>query len=80
LGKVEGRLLSCITTEACHGIRDLHIRMPVTLARDGFEPWLAGEEPVVDPDLEAAVQIIPVSPKMNSPKYNEPNCIEALVA
>ncbi len=49
------------------------------LAKDGFEPWLAGENPVIDPGLDTAVTIRPVSPKMNSPKYNEPDCIEALV-
>jgi len=75
-------MLSCtiLTCEACDGIRDLHTRMPVMLAPDGFEPWLAGEDPAVDPGLDAAVTITPVSPKMNSPRYNEPDCIEALVA
>jgi hypothetical protein len=48
------------------------------LAKDGFEPWLAGENPVIDSGLDAAVTVRPVSPKMNSPKYNEPDCIEAL--
>ena len=50
--------------------------MPLMLAKDGFEPWLAGENPSVDPGIDDAVQVIPVSPKMNSPRYNEP---EALV-
>ena len=49
-------------------------------AKDGFEPWLAGEEPVIDPGLDTAVSVGTVSPKMNSPEYNEPDCIEALVA
>jgi hypothetical protein len=35
---------------------------------------------VVDPGIDAAVRITPVSPKMNSPKYNEPDCVEPLVA
>ena len=71
--------LSCtiLTTEACDGVCDLHTRMPVMLAPQGFEPWLAGEYPAVDPNLDAAVKVTPVSPKMNSPKYNEPHCIEA---
>jgi hypothetical protein len=30
--------------------------------------------------LDAAVKVIPVLPKINSPKYDEPDCIEALVA
>ena len=44
-------MVSCtiLTCEACDGIRDLHTRMPVMLAPDGFEPWLAGEDPIVDP-------------------------------
>jgi len=74
------KLLSCtiITTEACDGIRDLHNRMPVMLGPEGFEHWLAGEVPAVDPGIETALQVIPVSPKMNSPRYNAPDCIEAL--
>ena len=44
-------LLTCtiLTTEPCNGIRDLHNRMPLMLARDGFEPWLSGSDPTVDP-------------------------------
>ena len=68
-----------------HVIADLPLsisgtRMPVMLAPDGFEPWLSGEDPIVDPSLDAEVTVTPVSPKMNSPRYNEPDCIQALVA
>jgi putative SOS response-associated peptidase YedK len=75
-------MLTCtiLTCEACDGIRDLHTRMPVMLAPGGFEPWLSGKDPIVDPSLDAEVKVTPVSPKMNSPRYNEPDCIEALVA
>ena len=73
-------MLSCtiLTCEACDGIRDLHTRMPVILGQEGFEPWLAGENPSVDRYLDAAMTVTPVSPKMNSPKYNEPDCVEHL--
>ena len=73
-------LLTCtiLTAEPCDGIRDLHNRMPLMLAKDGFEPWLSGKEPAVDPGIDEAVQVVPLSPKMNSPRYNEPDCIEAL--
>ncbi len=54
--------------------------MPVMLAKEGFEPWLSGKDPSIDPTLDASVQVTPVSPKVNSPKYDEPDCIEALVA
>ena len=42
-------MLSCtiLTCEACDGIRDLHTRMPVMLAKEGFGPWLAGENPTL---------------------------------
>jgi putative SOS response-associated peptidase YedK len=75
-------MLSCtiLTCEACEGVRGLHTRMPVILAKEEFEPWLAGENPAVDPGLDAAVTVKPVSPKVNSPKYDAPGCIEALFA
>jgi hypothetical protein len=31
-----------------------------------------------DPEIDAIVQIIPVSPKVNKPSYNEPDCVEPL--
>jgi putative SOS response-associated peptidase YedK len=78
----QDNLLTCsiITTDAADGIRGLHARMPVILPRDGFEPWLSGSDPKVDPGIDDAVQITAVSPKMNKPSYNEPGCIEPLAA
>jgi putative SOS response-associated peptidase YedK len=75
-------LLTCtiLTTDASDGIKNLHTRMPVMLAEDGFEPWLAGSDPVPDAGIDAAVEIRAVSPKMNKPGHNEPDCIEPLVA
>jgi putative SOS response-associated peptidase YedK len=75
-------LLTCtiITTDTTDGIEGLHTGMPVTLPKEGSEPWLSGSDPAVDPDIDAAVQITPVSPKMNKPSYNEPDCVEPLVA
>jgi putative SOS response-associated peptidase YedK len=75
-------MLTCaiITTDATDGIRNLHTRMPIILPKDGFEPWLSGSDPAVDPDIDAAVQITAISPKMNKPSYNEPDCTEPLVA
>jgi putative SOS response-associated peptidase YedK len=68
-----------LTTEAADGVRDLHNRMPVMLAPDGFEPWLSGTDPVVDAAIDTAVQVIPASLKVNSPRYDEPDCITPLV-
>jgi putative SOS response-associated peptidase YedK len=66
-------------TDAGDGIRDLHTRMPVMLAPESFEPWLSGTDLEIDPGIGQAVKITPVSPKMNKPAYNEPDCIETLV-
>jgi hypothetical protein len=54
--------------------------MPVILPKETFEPWLLGSDPAVDPGIDAAVQISPVSPKMNKPSYDELDCAEPLVA
>jgi putative SOS response-associated peptidase YedK len=67
-----------LTTEAAGGIRNLHARMAVMLPADGFEPWLSGQDPRCDPDIAAAVAVMPVSPKVNSPRYDAPDCIEPL--
>jgi putative SOS response-associated peptidase YedK len=74
-------MLTCtiITTDATDGIHSLHTRMPVILPKDEFEPWLLGSDPAVDPGIDTAVEIRPVSPKMNKPSYNEPGCIEPFV-
>jgi hypothetical protein len=61
-------------------IDDLHNRMPVMLAADGFEPWLAEQDPSVAPRIDDAVEIKPVSAKMNTPCYDAPDCSEALVS
>ena len=37
-----------LTQDACQGIAQLHDRMPVMLASDGFEAWLGGADPVCD--------------------------------
>jgi putative SOS response-associated peptidase YedK len=67
-----------LTTDASGGIRELHSRMPVMLAPQSFEAWFSDGNPVCDPGIGAAVQVTAVSPRMNSPRYNEPGCIEAL--
>jgi putative SOS response-associated peptidase YedK len=78
----EDNLLTCTitTTDATDGIKGPHTRMRVILPKDGIEPSLGGGDPAVDPGINAAVEIIRVSPKMNSPEYNEPDCVEPLTA
>jgi putative SOS response-associated peptidase YedK len=67
-----------LTQDACARLGRLHDRMPVILAAGGFEPWLSGAAPACDMQIAEALRIAPVSPKVNSPRYNEPGCVEAL--
>jgi putative SOS response-associated peptidase YedK len=67
-----------LTTEGCDALRELHGRMPVMLPKVSFDGWLQGGEPVCDPALGDDIIVYPVSQKVNSPRYNEPDCIAAL--
>ena len=58
----------------CH----LHDRMPVILDEFGFFGWLEHGLVARPEDLDAKMQLFPASPKVNSPKYDEPDCIEPL--
>ena len=69
-----------LTTEAHDGLHDLHTRMPIIMDADGIKAWLAGEPPVLAAEIDTVVQFYPVSPKMNKPSYNAPDCIEPLAA
>jgi putative SOS response-associated peptidase YedK len=54
--------------------------MPVILDESGFAGWLQEGDVARPEDLDAKMQLFPVSPKVNSPKYDEPDCIEPLVS
>jgi putative SOS response-associated peptidase YedK len=69
-----------LTTEAHDGMRDLHTRMPVIMDVTGMQAWLAGEPPVLASDTGDSVRFFPVSPKINKPSYNAPDCVERIVA
>jgi putative SOS response-associated peptidase YedK len=56
-------------------LRDLHNHMPVMLDAGAEESWLSGGDPEVGGDI---IKVVPVSPKVNSPRYNEPDCIATL--
>lgn len=74
-------VLSCtiLTTDASDSIHDLHIRMPLVLDAHGMEAWLGGGKSVLGADT-ANLKFHPVSPRMNKPAYNLPDCIEVLGA
>jgi putative SOS response-associated peptidase YedK len=75
-------LLTCtiLTTDAAESIHGLHNRMPVVLDADGMNAWLGGAKPELAANVNASLKFFPVSPRMNKPAYNAPDCVEALVA
>ena len=69
-----------LTTDAYDGLRDLHTRMSMIMDANGMQAWLAGEPPVLAADIGTVVQFYPLSPKMNKPSYNAPDCVEPFAA
>ena len=73
-----------ITTDSNELVRPLHNRMPVVLERPDYERWLSRQTP--DRDLAALLRPLPsskmtawpVTPKVNSPANDSPECVKPL--
>ena len=52
--------------------------MPLVLDREAIEPWLAGEAPALSGSVDDDLHYFPVTPQMNKPAYNNPECIAPL--
>ncbi len=75
-------LLTCtiLTTDAAESIHGLHNRMPVVLDTEGMSAWLGGGKPELAAQINANLKFFPVSPRMNKPTHNAPDCVEPLAA
>jgi len=81
------KITSCtiITTSPNSLMEQIHNRMPVILPQEHFEKWL-NSEPVnrdeLDPLLHSfpaeLMEAYPVSDQINSPRNDNPNCIEPI--
>jgi putative SOS response-associated peptidase YedK len=83
-------LISCavLTTDAVAKLTDIHDRMPLLLAQDDWARWLDPDLAATDditallsaPDLAAvdALELRPVSTKVNSVRNNGPELVERL--
>jgi putative SOS response-associated peptidase YedK len=80
-------IISCtiLTTEANELMHPLHDRMPVILDPQAYDRWLdptfqdpAALQPLLRPYESGQMTSYAVSPRMNSPKYDDPDCIEPL--
>jgi len=79
-------LRSCaiVTTEPNETLAPIHHRMPVILRPEWEETWLdhkrgddvAGLEEMFKPYPIEGLEVFPVTPKVNKPVYDAPDCIE----
>jgi len=73
-----------ITTSSNDLMASLHERMPVILRPEDEQKWLNPSFPFLDvqpllkPYPDEDIKLYPVSPKVNSPKANEPGLIKAI--
>jgi putative SOS response-associated peptidase YedK len=70
-----------ITTAANELVQPLHERMPVILRPDEYAAWLDDETPMsqvqamLRPYPAEEMEIVAVGPLVNSPKYDQPECV-----
>ena len=67
-----------LTTEANETMQALHHRMPVILAHEAGEQWLAGDDVALDPAPEDLLAMHPVSTRVNHPRHDDSVCVAAL--
>ncbi|HSK99607.1 MAG TPA: SOS response-associated peptidase [Rubrobacteraceae bacterium] len=78
----EIRSCAILTTTANALVGEIHDRMPVILARDAYDVWLdpASESDelagLLAPYPDEEMETYPVSRFVNSPRNNDPRCIE----
>ena len=70
--------LTILTTEGAALTRHLHDRMPVILDKSGFVGWLDHGTVQRPNDFDTVCVYSPVSPQVNTPKYDAEDCIAPL--
>ncbi len=78
----EGDTCAILTIGAHAPLVDLHARMPIILPVDAYAPWLnptSDLKKIIEPLLGFSqtenLEIYPVSPQMNAPRFEGPECI-----
>ena len=79
------RRFTILTTQANATLAPHHDRMPVILPLQGLDRWLGPARPAALSDLlgpapDDLLSTTPVSPRVNSPRHDDPACIEPLGA
>ena len=68
-----GAAAAIVTTAPLPGIVEVHDRMPLILSKEHWGAWLRGEKPAA---TLAGFESYPVSTVVNSPRNDDPRCIE----
>jgi putative SOS response-associated peptidase YedK len=76
------RTCTIITGEPNDLVRDIHTRMPVILPGEHFDAWLSGEagKEILTPFPSERMKAWPVSPRVNTPKNDDPGIAEPVPA
>ena len=74
----EGNTFSLITTEPNATLRNIHDRMPVIIARDDYGAWLAGEDGLLRPAPDDALQVRAVGMAVNQAANDSPRLLEPI--
>ena len=71
------RTCAIITGEPNQFVREIHTRMPVILAEEHHDAWLSGEagKEILVPYPADRMKAWPISPRVNSPKNDDPEVI-----
>ncbi len=79
------RSFTILTREVNDELAELHDRMPVILNSDRYDDWLdpdrhkTGElQSMTKEGYEGSIDYYPVSPAVNNPEFDEPECVEPL--
>lgn len=72
----ESDSFSLITTEPNATLRNIHDRMPVIIAREDYGAWLAGEEGLLRPAPDDALQARAVGMAVNQAANDSPRLLE----
>jgi putative SOS response-associated peptidase YedK len=72
------RTCTIITGEPNELVREIHTRMPVILPEEHHDAWLSGEagKEILVPFPADRMKAWPISPRVNSPRNNDPGILE----
>ena len=75
------RTFAVITTDANELVADIHDRMPLILAPEGYGRWL-GDEPdprdLLRPFPAGLMRMWPISTRVNKPENDDPSIVEPI--